>query len=54
MYGQIWSCDLASAERDNASKRIVGGHAHRDPITRHDLDAESPHPAAQLGQYFMA
>src|SRR5262249_46582641 len=29
-------------------------YANRDPVARHHLDSEAAHPAAQLGQYFVA
>ena len=44
---------LASTERDDAAYRIVGGNANGDPIAGDDLDAESPHPAAELGKDFV-
>ena len=33
---------------------IVGRDADGDAVTRHDLDAEAAHPAAQLGEHFVA
>ena len=45
---------LASSEGDDAPDRVVGRNTHGDPIARDDLNAEAAHPAAQLGQYFMA
>ena len=47
-------CDLASAEGDDASDGVVGRDSHGDPITRNDLNTEAAHPAAQLGQHFVA
>ena len=45
---------LPSAEGDDAPDRIVGGDPDGDTVTRHYLDAEAAHPAAQLGQHFVA
>jgi hypothetical protein len=45
---------LASAERDDAANRVVGGHTHGDTIAGHHLDAETAHAAAQLGKHFVA
>ena len=44
---------LSGAERDDAADRIVGRDAHRHAVTGDDLDAEAPHPAAQLGEHFV-
>ena len=45
---------LAGSERDDASDGIVGRDANGHAIAGHDFDAKSPHPPAQLGQYFVA
>jgi hypothetical protein len=45
---------LSSAERDDPADRVVGGDADCDPVTGHHLDAEAPHPSAQLREHFMA
>ena len=45
---------LASPEGDDASDRVVRRDTHGNPIAGDDLDAEAAHPAAQLGQYFVA
>jgi hypothetical protein len=45
---------LSGAEGNDAADRIVGGHADGHAITRDDLDAEPPHPAAQLREHFMS
>jgi hypothetical protein len=44
---------LAGAERDDAANEVVRRHADRDPVARDDLDAESTHPAAELGKDFV-
>ena len=44
---------LSGAECDDAADRIVGRDAHRHAVTGDDLDAEAPHPAAQLGEHFV-
>ena len=45
---------LSCAERDDAAHRIVGRDANRYAVTGDDLDAEAPHPAAQLSEHLMA
>ena len=45
---------LSRAEGDDAADWIVGRDANRHAITGDDLDAEAPHPSAQLGEYFVA
>ena len=45
---------LSGAEGDDAADRVVGGDADGHAIAGHDLDAEAPHPAAQLRQHFVA
>ena len=45
---------LACAEGDDAPDRIVRRHADGYAITRNHLDAEAAHPAAELGQHFVA
>ena len=58
--GECWLCWnsnvfwLASPEGDNAPDGIVRRHADGHAIPGDDLDAEAAHPAAQLGQDFMA
>jgi hypothetical protein len=42
--------DLASAEGNDASLRIVGRDANGDPIARNDFDTEAAHPATELRQ----
>ena len=44
----------ASAEGDDAADRIVRRHADGDAISRHYLDPEAAHTAAQLREYLMA
>lgn len=44
---------LSGAERDDAADGIVGRDADGDAITRHDLDPEPAHPAAQLRENLM-
>ena len=52
----VWnaSVDLPGAEGDDSALGIVRRDADRDPIARHDLDAESPHPTAELCQHLVA
>ena len=50
---RVWAIS-ASPEGDDASDRIVGRNAHGNPIAGNDLNAEAAHPAAQLGQHFVA
>ena len=45
---------LACAEGDDASNRIVRRDADGDSVTRHDLDAESPHATAELSEHLVA
>jgi hypothetical protein len=45
---------LAGSEGDDAPDRIVRGYAHGYPVSRDNLDAETAHAAAQLGQDFVA
>ena len=52
--GELNCVFLPCAERDDAALRIVGRNANRDPIAGHNLDAKPPHPAAQLGEHFVA
>src|SRR5262245_60917765 len=51
-----WSMasELASAEGDDAANGIVGRNTDGDAITRHYLDAEAAHPAAQLCEHLVA
>jgi hypothetical protein len=48
---QIW---LSCAEGDDSADRVIRGHADGDAVTRHNLDAETTHATAQLGQHLMA
>lgn len=48
------SCDLASAEGDDATGRVVGRDTHGHPVAWDDLNTEAAHPATQLGQHFVA
>lgn len=50
----VFNSGLAGAERDDAPDRIVRRDPDGHAVARHDLDAKAPHPAAQLGQDFMA
>jgi hypothetical protein len=45
---------LASAEGDDASDGIVGRNPNGHSITRHHLDAETAHTAAQLRKHLVA
>src|SRR5687768_11236210 len=47
-------CRLSGAEGDDAADRIVGRDPDGHAVARHDLDAKSPHPAAQLRQHFVS
>src|SRR4051794_27757725 len=47
----VW---LACPEGDDAPDRIVRRDADGDAIPGNHFDAEAAHPAAQLGQHFMA
>ena len=46
--------ELPSAECNDSALRIVGGNTNGDAVARDDFDTESPHPAAQLRQNFVA
>ena len=48
------TCLLASSEGDDAADRIVRGNTDRHPVTRHHLDSEAAHPAAQLCKNLVA
>jgi hypothetical protein len=45
---------LSCAEGNDAADGIVGRDANRHAVTGDNLDAEAPHPAAQLGEYLVA
>ena len=45
---------LACSEGDDSPDRVVRRDADGDPVTRHDLDAEAPHTAAELCEHFVA
>lgn len=45
---------LARPERDKAPQRIVWRNAHRHAISRHHLDTEAAHAAAQLRENLVA
>ena len=45
---------LTCAEGDDAANRIVRRDADGDAIPGNNLDAEAAHPAAQLGEDFVA
>ena len=45
---------LSCPECDDAAHRIVGRDANRYAVTGNNLDAEAPHPAAQLSEHLMA
>jgi hypothetical protein len=45
---------LASPEGDDAANRIVRRHADGHAISGDNLDSEAAHPAAELGQHFVA
>lgn len=49
-----WHVCLTGPERDDAADRVVWGNPHRDSVARDYLDTEAAHPAAQLGQHFVA
>jgi hypothetical protein len=44
---------LPRAEGDDAANGVIRGDTDGHPIARHDLDAESPHPSAQLCENLM-
>ena len=45
---------LACAEGDDAPDRIVRRDADGHAVSRHHLDAEAAHAAAELGEHFVA
>lgn len=45
---------LSRAEGDDAPKRIVGRNPNRDAVAGNNLDAEAPHPTAELGEHLVA
>ena len=45
---------LAGAEGDDASDRIVRRHADGHPVPGNNLDAESTHATAELGEHFVS
>lgn len=45
---------LSRAEGNDAAHRIIGRDANRYAVTGDDLDAEAPHPAAQLSEHLVA
>jgi hypothetical protein len=45
---------LPGTERDDAADGVVRRNAHRHTVARYHLYSESAHPAAQLGEHFMA
>src|SRR3954470_7769020 len=45
---------LACAEGDDAPDRVVWGNPDGDAVTRHDLDAESPHAATELSEHLVS
>ena len=47
----VW---LAGPEGDDAADRIVRRDADGHAISRNHFDAEAAHPAAELGQHFVA
>ena len=52
-----WSSNalwLAGAERNDAADGIVRRNADGYAIPGHDLDSEAAHPAAELGEHFVA
>ena len=44
----------AGPESYDAANRVIGGNPDGDPVPRDYLDAKAAHPAAQLGQHFVA
>jgi hypothetical protein len=54
--GRYGESNLVStgAEGDDAADGIVGRNADGHAIPGHYLDAEAPHPSAQLGEDFMS
>ena len=57
VYGLYWNSNclwLACAEGDDAPDRIVRRNADRHSVTRDDFNTEPTHPAAELGQHFVA
>ena len=49
-----YAVELASAECDDAADGIVRRYTDGHPVPGDHLDAEAAHPAAQLGQHFVA
>ena len=49
-----WFSWLARAESDDAPDWIVRRDADGNAISRHDLDAEAAHAAAELSEHFVA
>ena len=45
---------LTSAKRNDAADRVVRRNPDGDPVSGHDLDAKSPHPAAKLSEHLMS
>jgi len=45
---------LTGPERDNPPDRVIGRDPNGNAVAGDYLDAEAAHPAAQLGQHFMA
>jgi hypothetical protein len=45
---------LSGSEGNDPADRIVRGYADCDAVSWNDFDSESPHPAAQLREDFMA
>ena len=53
----VWefkTCFLASTEGDDAADRIIRRDPDGHAIARNHLDAKAAHPAAQLGEHFVA
>ena len=49
----VFFLKLPRAESNDAPHGIVRGDANSDPVSGDDLDAEPPHPAAQLCEHLM-
>jgi hypothetical protein len=45
---------LPRAEGDDAANGVIRRDTDGHPIARHDFDAESPHPSAQLSENLVA
>jgi hypothetical protein len=45
--------ELSGSERNDAADRVIRGYTHGHAIAGNDFDSETPHPAAQLREYFM-